>query len=74
MTEQYRNHADKVVAGFKSILGEDLCGQLGEEHFGELAMLVESAISSSVLEELEKAADTLESMASGLRRHAELGT
>jgi len=73
MTEQYKNHADKVVAGFKSILGEDLSRQLGDEHFGELAMLVESAISSTVLEELEKAADNLESMASKLRRHAELG-
>ena len=74
MTEQYKNHADKVVAGFKNILGEERSGQLGDEHFGELAMLVESAISSSVLEELEKAADNLESMASGLRKHAELGT
>ena len=73
MTEQYRQHAEKVVAGFKSILGDELSGQLGDEHLGELALLIESAIGNSILEELEKAADQLDLMADGLRRHAERG-
>ncbi len=71
MSEHYENHANKVVAGFKTMLGDTLTAQVGEEHFGELALLIESAISSSILQELEKAADQVDSVADGLRKRAE---
>ena len=71
MTEHYKNDAKRVVSGFKNALGDELAAQIGDEHFGELTMLIESAISGSVLQELEKAADKIASVADGLRKHAE---
>lgn len=71
MTEHYEHHAERVVAGFKDMLGEELVRAVGDQHFQELAMLIESAISSSVLDELERAADQVAAVATGLRRHAE---
>lgn len=71
MTQHYEAHAEKVVAGFKEMLGDELVAALGGEHFEELAMMIESAISSSVLEELERAADQVAALATRLRRHAE---
>jgi hypothetical protein len=71
MTQHYEAHAEKVVAGFKQMLGDELAATLGDEHFEELAMMIESAISSSVLSELERAADQVAALAAQLRKHAE---
>jgi predicted Co/Zn/Cd cation transporter (cation efflux family) len=71
MTQHYEAHAEKVVAGFKDILGDELVATLGDEHFAELAMLIESAIGTSVVTELERAADQVAELATKLRKHAE---
>jgi predicted Co/Zn/Cd cation transporter (cation efflux family) len=71
MTQHYEAHAEKVVAGFKDILGDELVAALGDEHFAELAMLIESAIGTSVVTELERAADQVAELATKLRKHAE---
>lgn len=71
MTIHYELHAKKVVNSFKSLLSEKTLGAISDEHFDELTMLIESAISTSVVEELEVAADQLSLAATKLRQHAE---
>ena len=71
MSEHYERHAEEVVTGFRQLLGEAKAAAIGEEHLRELAMMVESAISTSVLQELERAADKVAGLAEELRRHAE---
>ncbi|MCG8313569.1 MAG: hypothetical protein MI976_10160 [Pseudomonadales bacterium] len=71
MTRQHLAHAEKVVNSFKKKLSETEVSGLGEEHFDELTLLIESAISSAVLDELEIAADKLHKFATGLQKHAE---
>ncbi len=71
MTEHYERHAERVVAGFKEMLGDELVAAVGDGHFEELAMLIEAAISGSVLAELERASEQVAALAVALRKHAE---
>ena len=71
MTQHYEAHADRVVAGFRELLGEEKADKLGDEHWSELSMMIESAISSAVLLELERAADQVGALEKALRTHAE---
>ena len=45
--------------------------QITDEQRNELAMLVEAAISTAVLEQLVQAADQVAALSEKLRRHAE---
>ena len=71
MSMKQNQHAANVVSSFKSRLSEDLVTKIGDQHFDELSLIIESAISSAVLEELEKAADKIEKLAHETRRFAE---
>ncbi|WP_027859348.1 hypothetical protein [Marinobacterium jannaschii] len=71
MTMKQTAHAQNVVSSFKARLSPEQVASVGEAHFDELSLLIESAISTAVLEEMEKAADKVESLAHGLRHFAE---
>jgi len=71
MTMKQTVHAQHVVSSFKERLPTALCNDIGEEHFDELALLIESAISAAVLEEMEKAADKIDKLAHDVRHFAE---
>ena len=71
MSQHYAVHAQKIVDDFQKIIGPEAGAALSQEHLDELGMLIEAAISTSVLEELERATDTLTTAAARLRRHAE---
>lgn len=71
MTMKQTAHAQHVVDVFKSRLSEEQCAALGEEHLDALSLLIESAISTAVLEEMEKAADQVDALAHSLRNFAE---
>ncbi len=71
MTQHYREHADQIVADFKELLGAKAANAVGEESFAELAMLIESGLTTSVVDAMEKAADQVGAMATEIRKHAE---
>lgn len=71
MNRKHMPHAQQVVDNFKGKLSESGRQHVGEKHFDELALLIESAISTAVLEEMERAADSLEAMAHRMRNNAE---
>ena len=71
MTIRQAAHARQVVERFKEFLSEDEQAQLGEEHFGELSLLIESAIDAAVLDAMERAADELDALARNMRDRAE---
>ncbi len=70
MTQHYEAHADQVVAGFRNLI-ESSESSITEEDGRQLAMLIESAISTSVLEELQKVADRISQLSAEIMRHAE---
>lgn len=71
MSQHYEKHAEKLVSAFLGMLDESVRPQIGENHRQQLAMLIESAISTAVLEQLEHTADEIADFAVRLRRRAE---
>jgi hypothetical protein len=71
MSEHYERHAEEVAAAFFDLLDEDTRGRISEEHRNELAMLVEAAISTAVLAQMERAADQVAALSNSLRHYAE---
>ena len=71
MTEHYEKHAEQVANAFLGLLDSGVSAQINDEQRNELAMLVEAAISTAVLENLEQAADQVAALSESLRRNAE---
>jgi hypothetical protein len=71
MTHKHLPHARKVVESFRKRLSRSGVEHVGDKHFDELELMIESAISSTVLNELERAADQAEELARALRRRGE---
>lgn len=71
MSEHYERHATEVTNAFMDLIDENAKAAITEEHRNELAMLVEAAISTAVLEEMERAADEVAALSERLRQHAE---
>ncbi|SIS79230.1 hypothetical protein [Neptunomonas antarctica] len=71
MSQKQTQHSHNVVESFKGKLTPELRLQIGESNFVALELIVESSISTAVLEELEKAADRVERLAHEIRKFAE---
>lgn len=71
MSKHYEKQAKQVVKGFKEVLDEEARKVLTEEDLGQLAILIESAITNAVLSAVEKVADDLEKSVRKIRRGAE---
>ena len=71
MSQHYEKHAQQVVNGFVSLLDEEVKSCIGESELSELAMLVEAAISTAALEQMEKAADEVAALSTRFRSYAE---
>lgn len=71
MSEHYEKHAEQVAESFMEMLDEAVSARITDEQRNELAMLVEAAISTAVLEQLVQAADQVAVLSESLRRHAE---
>lgn len=71
MSKHYNMDAERVVNGFKEILGEEVASTISEADFDQLSMLVESAISTSVLAAVEIISDQLDAFAHNVRSGAE---
>ena len=63
-------HAKKIATRFRELV--ELAGDsLPEEHYDELALLVEAGIDTALVERLEHMADRLQQMAHDIRADAE---
>ena len=71
MSKHYEKHAEQVIDGFMNLLDEEVKSCISEADRGELAMLVEAAISTAALEQLEKAANEIAALSDRLRSYAE---
>lgn len=71
MSEHYERHAEQVADAFLDLLEKDVRAGIPDHHRAELAMLVEAAISTAVLEQLEHAANEIAALSDRLRSYAE---
>ena len=71
MSQHYEQRAEAVVKGFLELLDEPARATLDKEHLDELSIMIESAISTAVLDQLEAVADELSDLAVLVRRRAE---
>ena len=71
MTHKHLPHAERVVNSFKDKLSQSGREHVGEKHFDELTLMIESAISTAVLEEIEHAADKMHDVVESIRKGAE---
>ena len=71
MSKHYEKQAKQVVKAFREILTEEGRKGISDEEFDQLAILIESAVTNSVLSAVEKVADDLEKSVRKIRRGAE---
>ena len=71
MTRKELQHAEKIVNHFKQVLDRQQITDIGQEHFDELSLMIEAAISASVLTAQERTADRLSDLAEQIRSRAE---
>ncbi len=71
MTHQHLDHAKRTVNAFKEKLSQSGREHVGEKHFDELELMVESAIATAVLEAIEHAADKISATVESIRKDAE---
>lgn len=71
MTVKQNAHAVNVVNTFKAKLPAETVEVIGENHLDELSLLIESAISAAVFDEMEKAANKADQLAHDIRHFAE---
>ena len=71
MSTRYEKHAKQVVKGFKEVIDDEARKMLTDENFEQLTILINSAITNSVLSAVEKVADDLEKSVRKIRRGAE---
>lgn len=63
-------HAREISSRFKELV-ENAGDSLAEEHYRELALLIEAGIDTAVMEALENVADRIDKFAHEVRNNAE---
>lgn len=71
MNRKHTVHAQHVVESFKALLSESGRQHVSQKHFDELSLMIESAISTAALQEVEHVADALAELATSIRAKAE---
>lgn len=63
-------HAQQVTDRFRELV-ENTGDTLTDDHYDELSLLIEAAIDTALVEQLEEIANKLDSLAHDLRNNAE---
>lgn len=71
MSKHYERHVDAVVNAFLELVDDRDHKLISQEHVDELSMLIESAISTAVLEQLEQIAGEVSGLAKAITKRAE---
>ncbi len=72
MTHRYTDHANDIVDDFVESLPPEVARHFDDDLKSELAMTIESAISTAVVEQMERVADSLAQLAKLARHDAEV--
>ncbi len=70
MNEMQSEHATRVVNAFKDILTEDAKTDVTEDHFRELALMIEAAIDASLVDQLNRASSIAQQAAADIQKLA----
>jgi len=68
MNKMQSEHAIRVVNAFKAMLTEDARADVTEEHFGELALMIEAAIDASLVDQLNQASAIVQQAATEINK------
>lgn len=71
MSQSQTQHAHRVVESFKQKLSKSGIEHVGQKHFEELQLLIESAIDNAVFMEMEKIVGKLEHLTQEVKVCAE---
>ena len=71
MKQNYKKHAEEIVQYFQQQLSKKALKQIKKGDFDELTVMVESAISTSVLQATEQIAERLQELSKQLRKGVE---
>lgn len=71
MTATEAHHAQSAVESFRSLLDPEVCATISEESFDQLALLIESAVDTAVIEHLERVVVDLRELTGRVQRQAE---
>jgi hypothetical protein len=71
MTHNFRQHAQHIVNEFSGFIDDAAREAVGEENLGQLMMLIESAITTTVLEEMERMSDQVIALGNQMKKNAE---
>lgn len=66
----HRKHAEKIIQQFREELGGDLCKAIGDYPLGSLAVMIESAINTSVMEAMTETVVDIEELLKRARKRA----
>ena len=66
----HRKHAEKIIQQFREELGDDLCKAIGDYPLGSLAVMIESAINTSVMEAMTETVVDIEELLKRARKRA----
>ena len=69
--KNHKVHAEDIVGEFRTLISDEARQQIEEEHFEELTIMIESALSTAVMERVEHAADRLVALAKEFRADVE---
>lgn len=67
---QRTKHAQEIAERFKQLV-ENAGHSLAEEHYEELALLIEAGIDTALVDKLEGIADRLQQLAKDVRKDAD---
>jgi len=68
MARPQTRHAERVVKLFRESLSKSGRSAVGEHHFEELTLMIESALDAAILEEIAAYATRLESLVDDMKR------
>jgi hypothetical protein len=71
MAKNHKKHSEEIVRNFREQLPEKALKAMDEDVLEELALMIESALSTTVLEHIEEAADKLTALAKEFRKKVE---
>ena len=71
MAKNHKKHSEEIVRNFRDQLPPKALKAMDDDVFEELALIIESALSTTVLEHIEEAADKLTALAKEFRKKVE---
>jgi len=71
MSQELQQKAEDIVSTFKKQLSKSGVEHVGQHHFEELQLLIESALTSVSLQLMEQAADKVQNLAYELRQEVQ---